>query len=69
MKFLGERDIKMNYSISHGEYMTLRKNLINKVNPRSAKPEEFESVINLINKVFRDLRGHKPTMQQEFPLL
>lgn len=69
MKFLDERDIKMNYSISHEEYMTLRKNLINRVNPRSAKPEEFESVINLINKVFRDLRGHKSTMQQEFPLL
>ena len=36
---------------------------------RSAKIEEFESAVNLINKVFRDLRNHKPTMQQEFPLL
>lgn len=69
MKFLGERKIKMNYSISHEKYIKLRKNLINRVNPRSAKPEEFERVISLINKVFRDLRGHKPTMQQEFPLL
>lgn len=36
---------------------------------RSAKVEEFESAVGLINKVFRDLRGEKPTMQQEFPLL
>lgn len=69
MKFLGGRDIEMNYSIKHEDYITLRKNLINMVEPRSAKREEFESVVGLINKVFRDLRGHKPTMQQEFPLL
>lgn len=37
--------------------------------PRSAKVEEFESAINLINKVFRTSSGHKPTMQYEFPML
>lgn len=39
------------------------------INPRSAKIEEFESAINLINTVFRTSRGHKPTMQYEFPML
>lgn len=39
------------------------------INPRSARPEEFESAINLINKVFRTTRGHNPTMQYEFPML
>lgn len=39
------------------------------INPRSAKVEEFESVINLINKVFRTSRGYNPTMQYEFPIL
>ena len=39
------------------------------INPRSAKIEEFESAINLINKVFRISRGHNPTMQYEFPML
>lgn len=38
-------------------------------NPRSAKKEEFGKVIELINHVFRLSRGHKPTMQAEFPLL
>ena len=37
--------------------------------PESAKREEFEYVIKLVNKVFRISRGHNPTMQQEFPLL
>ncbi|WFD11301.1 GNAT family N-acetyltransferase [Tepidibacter hydrothermalis] len=37
--------------------------------PDSAKIEEFEDVIKLINKVFRVSRGYNPTMQQEFPLL
>lgn len=37
--------------------------------PRSAKKDEFSKVLELINHVFRISRGHKPTMQQEFPLL
>ncbi|WP_142413992.1 GNAT family N-acetyltransferase [Hathewaya massiliensis] len=37
--------------------------------PRSAKKEEFNQVIELINQVFRLSNGHKPTMQDEFPLL
>jgi hypothetical protein len=39
------------------------------IDPRSAKIEEFESAIDLINKVFRISRGHNPTMQYEFPML
>lgn len=39
------------------------------INPRSAKIEEFESAISLINKVFRTSRGYNPTMQYEFPML
>ncbi|MCT4508459.1 MAG: GNAT family N-acetyltransferase [Tepidibacter sp.] len=39
------------------------------IKPESAKIEEFEEVIKLINKVFRISRGYNPTMQQEFPLL
>lgn len=37
--------------------------------PRSAKLEEFDKVIELINYVFRISRNHKPTMMEEFPLL
>ena len=37
--------------------------------PRSAKLEEFDKVIELINYVFRISRSHKPTMMEEFPLL
>ncbi|MEG2984921.1 MAG: GNAT family N-acetyltransferase [Peptostreptococcaceae bacterium] len=69
MKFLGSRDIEMEYSLNYEDYMDLRKKLIKMIKPRSTKPEEFENVVGLINKVFRDLRGYKPTMQQEFPLL
>lgn len=36
---------------------------------RSAKKEEFEQVIGLINHVFREKRGHRLTMKEEFPLL
>ncbi len=39
------------------------------ITPKSAKIEEFEEVIKLINKVFRISNGYNPTMQQEFPLL
>ncbi|QZY54932.1 GNAT family N-acetyltransferase [Crassaminicella profunda] len=39
------------------------------IKARSARIEEFEKVVELINKVFRTTRGHEPTMQQEFPLL
>ncbi|MEJ8554552.1 GNAT family N-acetyltransferase [Tepidibacter sp. Z1-5] len=39
------------------------------IKPKSAKIEEFEEVIKLINKVFRISNGYNPTMQQEFPLL
>jgi GNAT superfamily N-acetyltransferase len=39
------------------------------VEPRAAKLEEFDHVLNHINNVFRINRGHSPTMQQEFPLL
>ncbi|EQF25029.1 acetyltransferase domain protein [Clostridioides difficile CD160] len=37
--------------------------------PRSAKLEEFDKVIELINYVFRVSRNHKPTMMEEFPIL
>lgn len=37
--------------------------------PRSAKLEEFDKVIELINYVFRISRNHKPTMMEEFPIL
>ncbi|NMS91163.1 GNAT family N-acetyltransferase [Clostridioides difficile] len=37
--------------------------------PRSAKLEEFDRAIELINYVFRISRNHKPTMMEEFPLL
>lgn len=39
------------------------------LNPRIAKLSDFEKIIGLINKVFRLSRGHKPTMEMEFPLL
>ncbi|CAH2214388.1 GNAT family N-acetyltransferase [Tepidibacter aestuarii] len=39
------------------------------INPESARIEEFEEVIKLINKVFRISNKYNPTMQQEFPLL
>lgn len=37
--------------------------------PRSANREEFKETTDLINKVFRVSRNHKPTMVEEFPLL
>lgn len=36
---------------------------------RSARREDFEEILKLINHVFRDTRGEKATMGQEFPLL
>ncbi|GAA0740445.1 GNAT family N-acetyltransferase [Clostridium oceanicum] len=36
---------------------------------RNAKRKDFTKVINLINHVFRESRGYKPTMEKEFPLL
>lgn len=36
---------------------------------RSANREEFKETTDLINKVFRISRNHKPTMVEEFPLL
>ncbi|SHH09321.1 GNAT family N-acetyltransferase [Tepidibacter thalassicus] len=36
---------------------------------RGTKKEEFKSVIDLINNVFRISKGHNPTMDKEFPLL
>ncbi|WP_102401143.1 GNAT family N-acetyltransferase [Haloimpatiens massiliensis] len=36
---------------------------------RSARREDFEEVLKLINHVFRDTRGENSTMGQEFPLL
>ena len=36
---------------------------------RSAKNEEFNEVVNLINYVFRITRNNLPTMVEEFPLL
>ncbi|MCM1991246.1 GNAT family N-acetyltransferase [Oceanirhabdus seepicola] len=37
--------------------------------PRSARIDEFNQVIDLINNVFRITRNQKPTMQYEFPYL
>lgn len=37
--------------------------------PRAARVDELESVIGLINRVFRTSRGHAPSMGEEFPLL
>lgn len=37
--------------------------------PRGTKESEFESVLKLINQIFRINRGYESTMEQEFPLL
>ena len=37
--------------------------------PRACKMEEFETLLELINKTFRAQSGYKPTMAEEFPLL
>ena len=36
---------------------------------RSAKLEEFDKTINLVNHVFRESINEEPTMEKEFPLL
>lgn len=36
---------------------------------RSAKLEEFDKTINLVNHVFRESTNEEPTMEKEFPLL
>ncbi|KDR95824.1 Acetyltransferase (GNAT) domain-containing protein [Peptoclostridium litorale DSM 5388] len=39
------------------------------INIGPASTDQFKNAVDLINKVFRTSRGHKPTMQSEFPLL
>lgn len=41
----------------------------NNIKIKKASKEDYNKVVNLINKVFRINRGHKPTMVNEFPLL